>query len=105
MGPDRLGEALAQLNGELGTAFLAQVRSSGGAGRAKRSIVTASGVHVSTWPGASLRAALKIVSGAGIELKVRKACSASRSTSRLKSGWQSSALSSEAKAILPSPSS
>ena len=54
------------------------------------------------WPAGSLRASLKIVSGAGIELKARNASSASGSISREKPGWRSSALSSEAKETVPS---
>ena len=49
------------------------------------------------WPGDSLRTPEKIVSGAGIELKARKASSASRSTWRSKPGTLISAFSSDPK--------
>ena len=52
----------------------------------------------SVCPAGSLRASLKIVSGAGNELKARKASSAARSISRENPGCRSSAFNSEAKA-------
>ena len=47
-------------------------------------------------PGGSLRASRKIESGAGTKLNARNASRASGSISREKSGWRSSAFSSDA---------
>ena len=72
-----------------------------GAGRAYRLTVISPLSATSVWPGGSLRASLKIVSGEGIELKARNDSSASGSISRENPGWRSRALSSEANESWP----